>query len=272
MGVLPSRAEEILSEGTAGSAVGRWGVLVVAMAAAGWASFTLYERTRATAEVAPEPVPRDEIAPYVDAAQAHLLAGELHEADVQLTKASGLDEEDGRVLEGLALVEVLRAEQVWWQAELRPGDRRDAVERLDHDVDMARQAIALALRNVRDQAARARLKLYERRLNTFVVVAFARAGERERAAGALHARLEDHPQHELIAAYVAGEAEDGEDVAEGEDEASEKGGILEEEEAVPPRPAPAAHPSQDDRFEFTDEPKLPTPTTPGELQLPATVD
>ena len=106
-------ARESVSEGPAGSAVGRMVALVVAMGAAGWASFTLYERTRGAApDVAPAPVPEDEIAPYVDAAQAHLVEGRLDEADVQLTKASGLDDEDERVLEGLALVEVLRAERV----------------------------------------------------------------------------------------------------------------------------------------------------------------
>ena len=270
-----------MSEGTGGSAVGRLVALVLAMGAAGWASFTLYERTRVApeTEVAPAPVPKDEIAPYVDAAQAHLLEGKLDEADVQLTKASGLDEKDERVLEGLALVEVLRAERVWWQSELRPGDRKDAVERLDHDVDMARQAIAVALRHARSADVKTRLRLYERRLNTFVVVAFARAGLRERADGALDARLADHPQHALIAAYVAGEEPEGDDEKKDEDDEKDAGGVLEEEDAVPPRPTlPAGgpgvyspHQQREEHFEFTDEPHHP-PKTAGELELPATVD
>ena len=254
-----------MSEGRAGSAVGRLVALVLAMGAAGWASFTLYERTRAAApDVAPVPVPEDEIAPYVDAAQEHLLEGRLDDADVQLTKASGLDERDERVLEGLALVEVLRAERVWWQTELRSGDRKDAVERLDHDVDMARQAIAVALRHARSADVKTRLRLYERRLNTLVVVAFARAGMKERAAGALDARLGDHPQRALIAAYIAGEDEGDED---------DGGGVLEEEDAVPPRPTqPAGGPGvhQEEHFEFDSEPHQP-PKTAGELELPASV-
>lgn len=254
-----------MSEGTAASAVGRMVALVLAMGAAGWASFTLYERTRtAVPDVAPAPVPKDEIAPYVDAAQAHLLEGRLEEADVQLTKASGLDEKDERVLEGLALVEVLRAEHVWWQTELGSGDRKDAVERLDHDVDMARQAIAIAMRHARSADVKTRLRLYERRLNTLVVVAFTRAGMKQRAEGALDARLGDHPQRELIEAYVAGEKPSDQET---------EGGVLEEEDAVPPRPSqpvggPGTH--QEEHFEFDSEPHH-TPKTAGELELPANV-
>jgi len=267
-----------VSEGTATSAAGRLLVLVLAMGAAGWASYTLYERARADAAPAPSPVPKDEIAPYVDKAQAHLVAGRLDEADVELTKASGLDEEDERVLEGLALVEVLRAEHVWWQTELRSESRKEAVERLDHDVDMARQAIAVAMRHARSPDVKTRLRLYERRLNTFVVVAFARIGNHQRAEGALEARLADHPQRKLIAAYVA--REDGEDGKGGDedggedDESEERGGVLEEEDAVPPRPTqpaggPGAH--QEGHFEFDSEPQH-IPKTKGELELPATVD
>ncbi len=266
-----------MSEGTAGSAVGRLVALVVAMGAAGWASFTLYERARTvTPDVAAAPVPEDEIAPYVDSAQAHLVEGRLDEADVQLTKASGLDDKDERVLEGLALVEVLRAERVWWQSELRhdsrtKADRKDAVERLDHDVDMARQAIAIALRHARSADVKTRLRLYERRLNTLVVVAFARAGMKQRAEGALDARLGDHPQRELIEAYVAGE--DAGDAAAEDDEKKDEGGVLEEEDAVPPRPTqPAGGPGthKEEHFEFDSEPHQP-PKTAGELELPATV-
>lgn len=262
-------ARESVSEGTAGSAVGRMVALVVAMGAAGWASFTLYERTRGAApDVAPAPVPEDEIAPYVDAAQAHLVEGRLDEADVQLTKASGLDDEDERVLEGLALVEVLRAERVWWQSELRPDNRKDAVERLDHDVDMARQAIAVALRHARSRDVKTRLRLYERRLNTLVVVAFVRAGMKQRAEGALDARLADHPQRTLIEAYVAGENA----VAAADDDGKDhRGGVLEEEDAIPPRPTqPAGGPGlhQEEHFEFDNEPHH-VPKTAGELELPA---
>jgi hypothetical protein len=272
--VLTSRSRFDLDQGTTGSAAGRWLVLVLTMGAAGWAAYTLYERTVVVAAPVPEvTVPTDGVAKFIEEAQGHLLKGDLEDARAEFLKASGVDDGDERVLEGLALVAVMRAEASWWQAELG-GNRKVAVGRLDREVDDARQAIATAARASTGEALRTRLKLYERRLNTFVVVSFVRTGDRERAEGALHARLEDHPQKKLLEAYVAATDEN----AAGEGGASgDKSGSLADEEVIPPHPRTSGGTNQEEHFEFDSEPHSASPhsakpTTAGELQLPGTAN
>ncbi|MCA9623845.1 MAG: hypothetical protein KC731_32710 [Myxococcales bacterium] len=252
-----------MDQGTSTSSAGRWLALVLAMGVAGWAAFTLFERSRAVMAAAPtaSATPSDPLEPLLVAAQDALLAGRLQEAKGKLEEAERKRGDDPQVLEGLALLGVLEAEQTWWKVELGAPERESLVSRLDMEVDRARAAIATGLGKIPDRGARTRLKLYERQLNTFVVVSFVRAGEQERADGAMHARLGSHPQRALIEAYVKGRGASPE---------SPDGGVLDDEMHPAPSAAPPAARTwaPEPYYELDDEPVSQIPTTPGELQLP----
>lgn len=229
--------------------------LALAMAIAGWGAFTLYERNLAASTAAPttplEAGPGDE----------HLLAGRLDEAAAAYQKQIDAGTSSGHV--GLAWVEVARAQRAWQAAALAPSDRK-ALEAFDAQVDAARLQIAAARREARTQAAG--LTPAEQHLNALLVVALGNSGQKERATGALHARLEGTPGAPAMAAWLnASPVPSATATSEGKAEEPPK-----EDEAdakKPAQPSSGQPPPPRRDFEFDQEPVVPIPT-PGELQLP----
>jgi hypothetical protein len=255
---------------------GKWLLLVVMMGAAGWAAYTVKERGLLGPQISAEPTVDARLETFIGDAQMKLVAGDLVGAGEQFQKASGVNESDPRVREGLVLVDVAKAEVLWWKLSLDQHDaaaHRALALQLDAAVDRARETIANARRELTNEPLRAHLELYERRLNIFVVVAFKQIGDVERAQGALGARLASHPQLALLKAYV-GAAKDGEN--EGSGGAQPAASASASATAAPSASAPptqvASDPQQRDRreqhYEFNDEPTHP-PKTHGELELPA---
>ena len=83
--------------------------ILVILGLSGWMAFTLYQQHQAPKVTAEPPVPpRDErLESFVDQGRALLAKGELAAAKEQFQKASGVNEADLRVQEGLAMVAVL---------------------------------------------------------------------------------------------------------------------------------------------------------------------
>ena len=271
-----------MSEASAGSGAWRWLILVVAMGLAGWSAFTLYERMGGSALFGAPTAPKDErLEGFVAAGQKALEVGDLEVASEQLIKASGLNEADPRVQEGLVLVEVVRAERIWWDLALgdhEPKAFSALVDKLDAQVDRAREAIAEARRKAIDPMLAVHLLHYEHTLNTMVVVALTRAGQADRAKGALAARLASHPQRQLFEAFVGRVSEPADaPPADAGVEAEGDAGAAPAVSASASAPASASPgsspmwPGQRRDYEFEHEPP-PTKgvTVPGELELPAT--
>ncbi len=227
--------------------------LALAMAIAGWGAFTLYERNLAAGTAAPttpsEAGPGDE----------HLRAGRLDEAAAAYQQQVDAGDPAGHV--GLAWVEVARAQRAWQAAALAPDDRK-ALEAFDAQVDAARLQIAAARREARTETAA--LTPAEQHLNALLVIALGQNGQKERATGALHARLEGTPGAPAMAAWLSATPVPSSSAApEGDDPPERK---PESDKPAPPPSGQQPPPPRRD-FEFDREPVVPIPT-PGELQLP----
>jgi hypothetical protein len=247
-----------------GASTAKWGVAVVLLAASGWAGFTVYERVtkdRATV-VQPEAGNDSSVDALVTEAYQALAVDKLDEAAQKLEKAAATAPADARVEEGLVLVAVRRCERTYLSLTLgehADGKRRELAEQLDEEVHRAREIIAQARRTVRDASALERIKLHEREINTELVLAFVRAGDLDRARGALSARLSDHPQADLLKAYVGAAP-----VASASASASAS---ATPSAAVPATARPPAVPYSP-HYELLDEPNMSDHHTPGELVIP----
>jgi hypothetical protein len=251
------------------SGAGRWLVALLILGLSGWTAFTLYERVRApSAETPPaQPEPDSRVESFLAAARTHLVKGELEAAAEQLHKASGLSEKDPRVLEGLAQVEVARAEGTWWDLVFGKHDhdqRKRLLKKLDADVERARSAVAASIGKARSEELQTRLELSQRRLDAMLVTALGLHGDVDRARGALKARLADHPQRKLIQDFV-------ETVGRPrphDDEESDAGAEIKEPIAIAPEQPPGG--GVREHYEFEHEPKH-VPKVPGELEIPVKV-
>jgi len=241
----------------------RWLVLLVMMAALGWGAYTAGERGLLKSSTTADAATVSRLDAFLSEGYGKLLAGDLEAASEQFHKASGLSEDDPTVQEALVLVDVLRAQAIYWK--LAQGeDLAQLATDLDVAVDRARQSIAAARRKVSDPQLKTRLTLHERRLNTFVVIGFARAGNTERAKGALEARLVDHPQRKLLQALVGSASPD---LEEPQPSASASASASAASSPAAPSPPTAGFAERDDHYEFDHEPPAP-PKSAGELQLP----
>jgi len=227
------------------------------MAVAGWGAFTLYERSLA-ADTTP-PSPTIDEGPGAE----HLAAGRLDEAAAAYQQQ--IDAGVGRGYVGLAWVEVARAQRAWQAAAMTPGDRR-ALEVLDAQVDAARLQIAVARREARTQAGV--LAPAERHLNALLVLALGLNGQKERAQGALHARLEGAEGASAIAAWLETTPAPSASSSASPKDDDPRGVEPEDDDAEPRKPL---RDSTSRDFEFDEEPVIPIPT-PGELKLPGNED
>jgi hypothetical protein len=246
------------------SVAGRWLVVsIIMLGLAGWTAFTLYERFRPAAAApaaSAQPAQDDRVEGFVAAARKHLAKGEIDQAQEQLHKASGLAEGDLRVLEGLAVVEVMRAERTWWDLMFGKHDheqRNKLLRKLDSEVERARLAVDRSLEKTKDEDVRARVSLAEQRLDAMQVLALGLHGDVDRARGALSARLDEHPQKKLIREFVETVGQPRPQTAE-----EEAGAEIKAPLAGGKAPAPGSH-----HYELDHEPKN-LPKTPGELELP----
>jgi hypothetical protein len=243
---------------------------VLILGLSGWTAFTIYERlTRSRDTVAATPEVDSRVEAFVTQGRQHLAKGELKAAEQAYTKASGVAEGDPRVLEGLAMVQLARAEQTWWALAFGKHDseRRVALLReLDTQIDKARETVASSRKRVSDPDLKARLDESELRLNAMLVVALALHGDEERARGALAARLAEHPQKQLLADFVAmvGQPRPETERPDAGGEADAGPGPLAQTRS--PDPAPKG-PQTDPHYEFEQEPKHGMPKTPGELEI-----
>jgi hypothetical protein len=255
------------------SGVTGWLAILVILGLSGWTAFTLYRQytmPKVTAE-APIPVKNARLETFIDQGRQLLDKGDLHAAEEQFQKASGLSESDPRVQEGLAMVALLDAEQTWWQWTFgkHAQDRRDKLLRqLGGQIDRARALVSATMAKTEDEALRGRLKLAEDRLNSMLVVALALHGDLDEAKGALSTRLADHPQATLLGDFIstidsASQPEPTEDEADAG--AASAAPIA---AAKPPHGGSGPEP-KGKHYEFHDEPKTHgLPPTPGELQIP----
>ncbi|MEM1033028.1 MAG: hypothetical protein AAGN82_21960 [Myxococcota bacterium] len=232
--------------------------LALAMAVAGWAAFTLYERGVAAAPTNERTPPSN-----LGAGSELLAAGRYDEAAAHFRTRIETGDEEANF--GLAWVEVARAHDAWRTATIAGSDDARALEAFDAAVDAARLQIAAARRIGPELDAP--LMESERHLNTLLVVALGQAGATERASGALHARLEGTSAEKPLAAWLAGRgsAPSSSAASAPSTQPSTAPSAAPKEAPSPRRPAPHA---PDEHFEFEDEPAIPVPT-PGELQLPA---
>ncbi len=255
------------------SGVAGWLAILVILGLSGWTAFTLYRQYTApkvTAEV-PVPVKNERLESFIDQGRQRLAKGDLLAAGEQFQKASGLSESDPRVLEGLAMVALLDAEQTWWEWTFgkHDQDRRDKLLRqLGGEVDRARSIVSATIAKTKDEALRARLEVAERRLNSMLVVALALHGDLDDAKGALSARLADHPQATLLGDFI-GTIDAARQPEPMEDEPDAGADSKEPIAAVRPRPTGSTTGPKGKHYEFRDEPKTHgLPPTPGELQIP----
>lgn len=233
------------------------------LALSGWTAFTLLERLQRgkdqeTATAQPEPDRRVE--GFIVQARKHLDSGELDDAQEHFQKASGLADNDVRVLEGLALVEVMRAERTWWELMFGKHDherRTKLLKKLDGEVERARAAVERSLEKSKDPGIHSRLDLAADRLNAMQVVALGLHGDVDRARTALK-QLSGHPQKKLIREFV-------ETVGQSRPQEEEDAGA---EIKAPVAKAPGAKPAPGTpHYELDHEPKH-LPKTPDELEIP----
>ncbi len=236
-------------------------------------AFTLYRQQQAPKVTAEAPTPpRDErLEAFIDQGRQLLAKGELGAAKEQFQKASGVNETDPRVQEGLTMVAVLDAEQTWWEwtfGKHEPAQRDKLLRRLNRQVDRARTILDATLTKTDDPELRARLHVAERRLNSMVVVALALHGDLDEAKGALSARLAEHPQAALLDAFIAAQGQAGEPEPT-EDEPDASADDKQEPIAAANGPPKTGSDPSGKHYEFHDEPKTHgLPPTPGELQIP----
>jgi len=236
-------------------------------------AFTLYQQHQAPKVTAEAPVPPkdDRLETFIDQGRQLLAKGELGAAKEQFQKASGVNEADPRVQEGLAMVAVLDAEQTWWEwtfGKHEPSHRDKLLRQLTGEVDRARTIVSATITKTDDPQLRARLDVAERRLNAMLVVALALHGDLDDAKGTLSARLAEHPQAALLDAFIAtaGEAQEPEPT---EDEPDAGAGDKQAPIAAAKKPPTAGGKPPGKHYEFPDEPKTHgLPPTPGELQIP----
>lgn len=250
------------------SGTGRWLVALLILGLSGWTAFTIYERlTRGAQTTVVGPVSDSRLEAFLAAGHKHLAAGELQAADQEYTKASGVNDADAGVLEGLAMVRLLRAEHTWWNLTFGKHDstRRVALLReLDAEVDRARQAVLRAADGVKDEAAKSRLAGAEARLNAMLVVALALHGDEERARGAVSSRLGQHAHRRLLEEFIAMVGK-----SRPETEPPDAGGDAGPgpvAETMSPDPRPKGAPGSP-HYEFNEEPTHGMPKTPGELEI-----
>jgi len=191
-------------------------------------------------------------------------------ASEQLIKASGVNEADPRVHEGIVLVEAIRAERIWWDLALGEHDPKAfaaLAAQLEAQVDRAREVIAEARRKAADPMLAVHLLHYEQTLNTMVLVALARAGQVDRARGARRALRRPPPGQALRG--VRGPRRRGERRARRRRGRCRARGLASASASAAPGSSPMWGEPRD--YEFDHEPP-PTkgPRVPGELELPAT--
>lgn len=204
---------------------------------------------------------------FLARADERVAAGDLEGAKEQYLKASGLSDEDPRVDQGLARVEVVRVELMWWRWLSVAGsdhEERDAAElALTRAAKGAVEAIEKAMDQAPTDPATARLQVDRQRVDAMMVVALARDGKQETAEKSLEqlvARNRTHPLVESLRKIVDDAAKPTEPGAE-QDEP-------ETDPSADPTGKPAAPRSTVEHFEFDHEPTPPA-KVPGELELPA---
>ncbi len=266
-------AQGVLSGNKKDSGVARGAVFLVMMMLVGWTGFTVYERivpgvrSSATTAVSKDSQRLDEL---IARAESKLKEADYEGAREQLTKASGLAEEDPRVIEGLAAVALLSAEMQWWRfalsnAAANAKQRGVALTSLQAAATKALDRAAKAEAKLGKTAAALRLALGRQRLDAMLVYALAHSGEMERAKAVLAARKPTHPEAALLSKLVQRPAPSAAPTDSAKPAAS-KAKPVAAAGARKPGGGPAAWAAKE--YEFDDEPVLKGPTTPGELQLP----
>ncbi len=242
----------------------------------GWTGFTVYERivpgTRTTDTAVSKDAQR--LDQLIARAEAKLEEADFEGAREQLTKASGLAEEDPRVVEGLAEVALLSAEMHWWRFSLSDGSadpklRRAALDRLQAQATKALNRAAKAQAKLGKAAGARRLALGRQRLDAMLVYALVHSGEMERAKAVLAARKPNHPEAALLRKLVPRPAPSSSSSTAPADSAKPAASQAKPVAAAGAR-RPGGGPAEwaKKEYEFEEEPTLKGPTTPGELQLP----
>ena len=261
----------VSTEGSGGDAT-RLLVVVLIVGLAAWTGFTLYERFAGVrAAATPEPKKDERLEAFVADGRAAYERGDHEGAEEKLHKASGLDGQDLRVLEGFAAVDAARAEATWWDLTFGRYDQTERLKllkKLDADVSRARRTVAAAMEKTEDESLRSRLRLSERRLNAMLVVALALHGDEAQAKGALGARLADHPQRKLLSQFVSMVGKPRPETA---DDPQVDGGVNDQKKPTlaPSDPqSPKISRRRAGHFEFEDEPTTHgLPKQPGELEV-----
>ena len=262
-----------------GASAASWLFVVAFLALTGWTAFTVYERLagakQPTPTAAPDVNPRLEA--FVTEGREQLTGGALDAAEEQFQKASGIADNDPRVVEGLAQVAAARAEGTWWRWVLGrydPQERNELVRELERAVARARRALATAAGKGTHPGVQARLTQTGRRLDAMLVVALALNGDTEGANAALAARLAADPRRKLLRDFLAHLAAppppEGPPNDDQPDAGAEPTPTVEPSASRPTRPASGAASSDEDdsKYEFRGEPKTHgLPSTPGELQI-----
>ena len=152
------------------SGFARWIVALLALGLLGVGGFALL-RTYLPAAQSPSASAGEatdkRLPPLLELAQERLDAGDVDGAKAVLDKAKGVAEKNVLVLQGLARVEIVRADLLWLKRMMWNGDAAEAAE-VDQDLKRAihrvEDAVEAAVRAAPDDPIGTRLQIHEQRL------------------------------------------------------------------------------------------------------------
>jgi predicted Zn finger-like uncharacterized protein len=174
----------------------RWTIGLVLLGVATVVAFTLVKRYLPASEPAPSASPHDaRIDKFLRAGQDRLAAGDLEGAREQFVMASGVTDADPRVLQALADVEVVRADQAWLKVALLRDDdpaRGAAVQELSGATKRAAEATDRAAALAPKDRASVRLRISVLRLG----------GDRDGARGLVAQLRDPSPADALVLAAL----------------------------------------------------------------------
>lgn len=264
-------------EGSSGGGV-RFIVGVLLLGLLAFSGAVAYQKLSSGSSGSPQPdsaaQPDARLTGFLSAGYGHLDSGKLDAALEQFQKASGIADGNPAVHEGLCRTHMARAEASYLQLQAAPaGERRRLLKQLEQQVDRAREAIHAATASKPGSTAKSRLGYFERQLNTTLLLAYVQAGETERARGVLQARLQSHPDKQLLAKLIAQPGETAPPETSASASASASTSASASASSAPEASAavaakPPAGPHRSGHYELDHEPDVGHLAGPNELQLP----